>query len=92
MLGTAVFIFMRTDHDYFVNYVNIITGSQLALALIFFLRVFHIEPKYRLALLCGIAIMVISYMGSDTGLLKSATGWFITLPALILIFDEIIKL
>ena len=89
VIGSASFIFMRTDHDYFVNYVNIITGSQIALALFFFLRVFQVETKYRFALLCGIAVMFVSYMGSDTGLLKSATGWFITIPALIMIFDEI---
>ena len=89
VLGTAVFIFMRTDHDYFVNYVNIITGSQIALALIFFIRIFQVEAKYRFTLLIGMAVMVISFMGSDTGLLKSATGWFITIPALIMIFDEI---
>ena len=89
VLGTAVFIFMRTDHDYFVNYVNIITGSQIVLALLFFLRMFKIETKYRFTLLLGIAVMVVSFMGSDTGLLKSATGWFITIPVLFLIFDEI---
>ena len=89
VIGTAVFIFMRTDHDYFVNYINIITGSQVALALVFFLSLFQVKAEYRFTLLCGIAVMVISYMGSDTGLIKSATGWFITLPALILIFDEI---
>ena len=89
VLGTAVFIFMRTDHDYFINYVNIITGSQIVLALLFFLRMFKIETKYRFTLLLGIAVMVVSFMGSDTGLLKSATGWFITIPVLFLIFDEI---
>ncbi len=89
VIGTAAFIFMRTDHDYFVNYVNIITGSQIALALFFFLRIFQLETRYRFTLLCGIAVMFVSYMGSDTGLLKSATGWFITLPAIFLIFDEI---
>jgi hypothetical protein len=88
-LGTAFFIFMRTDHNYFVNYVNIITGSQIALAIIFFLKIFRVETKYRFTMLCGIAVMVISYMGSDTGLLKSANGWFITIPALFMIFDVI---
>jgi len=87
--GIAVAIFMRTDHDYFVNYVNIITGAQIALVMFFFLRVFQVEARYRFALLCGIGVMFVSYMGSDTGLLKSSTGWFITIPLLILIFDEI---
>jgi hypothetical protein len=89
VIGTSAFIFLRTDHDYFVNYVNIITGSQIALVLLFFLGIFQLETKYRFTLLCGIAVMIVSYMGSDTGLLKSATGWFITIPALFLIFDEI---
>jgi len=89
VIGAAAFIFVRTDHDYFVNYVNIITGSQIALALLFFLGIFQLETKYRFTLLCGIAVMFVSYMGSDTGLLKSATGWFVTIPALFLIFDEI---
>ena len=89
VLATSAFIFIRTDHVYFVNYVNILTGAQIALALVFFMGIFQMETRYRLALLCGIAVMVISYMGSDTGLLKSATGWFITLPAILLIFDEI---
>lgn len=85
----AAIIFMRTDHDYFVNYVNIITGAQLALALLFFLGIFRVETRYRFALLCGLAVMFVSFMGSDTGLLKSATGWFITLPLVIMIFDEL---
>jgi hypothetical protein len=89
VLGTAVFIFMRTDHEYFINYVNIITGSQIFLALLFFLRIFKIETKHRFTLLLGVAVMVISFMGSDTGLLKSAAGWFMTIPVLFLIFDEI---
>jgi hypothetical protein len=89
VLATSAFIFIRTDHVYFINYVNILTGSQVALALVFFLRIFGLDSRYRLALLCGIAVMVISYMGSDTGLLKSATGWFITIPAILLVFDEI---
>jgi hypothetical protein len=88
VIGSAVFIFFRTDHQYFVNYVNIFSGSQIALAMIFFLNIFRVEARYRFVLLSGIAIMVVSYMGSDTGLLKSATGWFITLPALLMIFDE----
>ena len=88
VIGSSVFIFFRTDHHYFVNYVNIISGSQIALVLIFFLNIFRVEARYRFVLLSGIAIMVVSYMGSDTGLLKSATGWFITLPALLMIFDE----
>lgn len=87
--GIAAIIFMRTDHSYFVNYVNIITGAQLALALFFFLRMFQVETRYRFGLLCGVAVMFVSFMGSDTGLLKSATGWFITLPLLIMIFDEL---
>jgi hypothetical protein len=85
--GTAAFIFIRTDHHYFVNYVNIITGAQIALALIFFLPLFSVDTRYRFALLCGIAVMIASYMGSDTGLLKSSTGWFITIPVLFLFFD-----
>ena len=89
VLGTAVFIFIRTDHEYFINYVNIITGSQIVLALLFFLRMFKIETKYRFTLLLGVAVMVISFMGSDTGLLKSAAGWFMTIPVLFMIFDEI---
>lgn len=87
--GIATVIFMRTDHDYFVNYVNIVTGAQIALALFFFLRILQVETRYRFALICGIAVMFVSFMGSDTGLLKSATGWFITIPLLILIFDEL---
>ena len=89
VVTTSAFIFIRTEHVYFINYVNILTGSQIALALVFFLRMFEMDSRYRLALLCGIAVMVISYMGSDTGLLKSATGWFITVPAILLVFDEI---
>ena len=85
--GTAVFIFIRTDHEYFINYVNIITGTQIMLALLFFLRMFKVETNYRFTLLLGIAVMVISFMGSDTGLLKSAAGWFVTIPVLFLIFD-----
>jgi len=87
--GIAAVIFIRTDHDYFVNYVNIITGAQIALALFFFLRILQVETRYRFALICGIAVMFVSFMGSDTGLLKSATGWFITIPLLIMIFDEL---
>jgi hypothetical protein len=89
VVGTAVFIFLRTDHEYFINYVNIITGSQIILALLFYLRIFKIGIKYRFALLLGVGVMVISFMGSDTGLLKSAAGWFMTIPVLFMIFDEI---